>query len=95
MKRKKEAEKAEEREGTVMVRGGRSRALISYLPAVLLLGLGAANDIHCPCSSPMRLVFSASRRRLESQTLTNWSTSSLKVGQMATDSQTACVMLGQ
>ena len=35
MKRKKEAEKAEEREGTVMVRGGRGRALISYLPAVL------------------------------------------------------------
>ena len=49
MKRKKEAEKAEEREGTVMVRGGRSRALISQLsPCSAVLGLGAANDIHCP-----------------------------------------------
>lgn len=32
MKRKKEAEKAEEREGTVMVRGGRGRTLSQLSP---------------------------------------------------------------
>ena len=49
MKRKKEAEKAEEREGTVMVRGGRGRE-----PSQLLISsqccvrFGCGYDIHCP-----------------------------------------------
>ena len=52
MKRKKEAEKAEEREGTVMVRGwdGTLGLLPQYLPAVLVFCcycIGAANNIHC------------------------------------------------
>ena len=50
MKRKKEAEKAEEREGTVMVRGGAGHSA-GHSSAVLVLCcycMSAANDIHCP-----------------------------------------------